>query len=87
MISTTIVNIFFTNIYFHNCKYIGGNDGDPIPLSGDACQEVALTVPPYIAIGSAGGDCDHFVISVILIPPKVVIGNADRDCDQDNQLV
>ena len=62
MISTPIVNIFFTKVNkcFHNGKYIGGDDGDPIPLSGDACQEVALTVPPYIAIGNADPDCDHF---------------------------
>ena len=73
MICTPIVNIFSTNILvagddgfhngddgFHNGKYIGGDDGDPIPLSGNACQEVALTVPPYIAIGNADRDCDNF---------------------------
>ena len=87
------------NICFRNGKYIGGDDGDPIPLSGDACQEVALTVPPYIANGSADPDCDHFRedfddyfeptidnpdFGGILNPPNIAIGNADRDCDHDD---
>ena len=51
----------------HNCKFIGGSDGDPIPLSGDACQEVALTAQRTLPLAA------RIVIVIFVIVIKTVI--------------
>ena len=51
----------------HNCKFIGGSDGDPIPLSGDACQEVALTARRTLPLAA------RIVIVIFFIVIKTVI--------------
>ena len=51
----------------HNCKFIGGSDGDPIPLSGDACQEVALTARRTLPLAA------RIVIVIFVIVIKTVI--------------
>ena len=50
----------------HNCKFIGGSDGDPIPLSGDACQEVALTARRTLPLAA------RIVIVIFVIVIKTV---------------
>ena len=59
-----VVNIL---LRAHNCKFIGGSDGDPIPLSGDACQEVALTARRTLPLAA------RIVIVIFVIVSKTVI--------------